>query len=173
MYEAELEYQPKFAALNKETQEQLYPELAGLSKELVAQAKAGMTEGLPDWARERYRDEVRGMLGQNVQSPIGADYASTGMLDLEHNWKNYYQNMGLSLSNKMPMTTPQSLTSGFTPQSVMGMNQGTYSPYASAYGNLYNTNASMSQFNQSKPFMYMQGAGNVMQGVGSMIPKAS
>lgn len=164
LYDVESQYQPKYAQLEKSINEQLYPYTSGLQEQLAQQASEGVKSGVPDWAQKQYISDVNARLGTNVNSRIGADYASRGLLSQTMDWQNYYRNLGLSLANRQQLASPQSLTSTFNPGSIMGMNTSTYSPYASAYTNMYNTNAQMSQ--QSSPWANI--AGTVLgQGVGT------
>jgi hypothetical protein len=127
----------------KTAQESMYPEETAFTKEALATAKQGMESGLPDWAKQSYMDTMRGQLGDNALAGVGADYMSTGLNQQTQDWKNYYTNLGLSISGKQPVYTanqPQTsnYTSGFTPNSVMSSNNQTYSTAANLYGQTSN-----------------------------------
>ncbi len=169
-FAAEQEFAPQYADLYKQISEELYPQTAGLQELLAGQAATGAQEQVPDWLREEYRSNIAGQLGENYKSGIGADYASTGLLNLQKNWNDYYRTLGLSVSGRQPLATPSFQTAGFTPNTVASMNTATYSPYASAYSSMYGTNANLAAVNAQKPFQYMQGAGNLLSGIGSFIP---
>jgi hypothetical protein len=47
-------------------------------------------------------DTFRSEIGSNVGSPIGAEYTSRNLAQLGEQYRNNYQNMGLSLLNKFP-----------------------------------------------------------------------
>jgi hypothetical protein len=111
-----------------------------------------MQEGIPDWMKQQYLSEKNAQLGTNAGSPIGADSLSRGLLQQNEDWKRYYQNLGLSVAGMQPLTqgsapTTSNYTSTFTPSSILSYNSSNYSPYASAYTSMYNTNAQLSQSN--------------------------
>lgn len=145
-------------------QKAMYPEEYALREDLMAQAKEGMQGGVPQWMTDQYNDAIRANLGTNAGSQIGADYTATGLMRMQQDWKNYYQNMALSLSGNQPVynaTSPQysDYMSGFTPNSVMGYISGNYGSFADA-----STRGSTIQ--KSNPW---QNAGYAMQGVGSLM----
>lgn len=165
LFETEQEYQPQYAQLAKQIQEQLYPETTGLGEQLAGQASRGISEDIPPEWRESYRSNMASMLGENVKSTIGADYMSTGLMQQQKEWQDYYRNMGLSLSGRQPLVQGQSLTGGFTPQSIMGANTSNYGTQAGIYGNQLQN----SQFQQSYSPPWQNALGNVAGiGVGSL-----
>lgn len=58
-------------------------------------------DATPSAEREAYLDELRANLGTNVGSGIGADYTSRGLLNLEEEWRQYYQNLAQELSGNI------------------------------------------------------------------------
>jgi len=157
----------------KTAQEAMYPQETQITNALNQQVQQGMGEQLPDWARQSYMDTMRSQLGENALSGVGADYMSTGLLEQQKSWQDYYRNLGLSITGRQPIATAQTpqttnQLTGYTPQGVMNYNASTYSPYASAYSSMYGTNQQQAQANQQLPFQYMSGIGNLMSGVGSM-----
>lgn len=150
--------------------ESLYPQTAGLQEQLAGIASERATGGLPDYLKQQYRDELRANLGTNAGSPIGADYVSRNLLGLGEQYNQYYQNLGLSLAGRQPLTTgqlPQTTNqlSTYTPSSVMGMNTSTYSPYISGWSTAQGIQQQNQMYNQQLPFMYLQGTGNLLQGM--------
>lgn len=162
----EKEYQPQYAQLQQQIQNQLYPQTSALQEQLAGQAQAGMTSALPDWMKQEYLNNMRAQLGENVKSTIGADVMSTGLMGLGQNWQQYYQNMALSLAGRQPLAQPQALTSGFTPQSIMGMNTSNYGTQANLYGNQLQNY--WNQQNYSPPWANALGSmgGSLMGGIG-------
>ena len=153
-----------------EAQKAMYPQMYDIEGQLAGQVKEGMQGGVPDWMRQEYLSNMRAQVGENALAGSGADYISRGLLQQNEDWRRYYQNMGLSMTNKQPVATAQQPQTsnymvGYTPGANMNYMSSTYSPYASAYSSMYGTNAQMSQFNAAQPFMYLQGAGNLMQGM--------
>lgn len=129
------QYFPKYTQLNYDTQKGLYPQTTALQENLATQANEGMNAGLPGWARDMYLDQFRAELGTNAGSPIGADYASRGLMQQTKNWQDYYRNLGLAVTNRLPLTQtaqPQFASStgavgGFG--NMLNYNQGTYGNY--------------------------------------------
>ena len=170
------EFAQPLGAAYLEAQRAMYPETTALQEDLATQAGLGMGAEVPDWMKAEYLSGVRGQLGTNVASRIGADVVSRGLLQQRQDWQNYYRNLGLSLAGRQPLAQPtmpqySQYMSGFTPQVPMGYMASTYSPYAGAYANMYGTNWQQAQAQQQLPFQWMQGVGNLLTGfTGAMRP---
>jgi uncharacterized protein YukE len=169
------QYAGPLAEAYKQAQEQLYPGTVALQEQLATQAQAGMNEGLSAQEREQYGSDIKALLGENVSSPIGADYYGRGLMELDQQRKDYYRNLGLSMTNRQPLTqasTPitNTMASGFTPQDVMGFNTQNYGTYESASRPLgfYQNPTAAQNFGT-----YAAGAGSILSGIGSMIPGAN
>ncbi len=164
------QYALPFGQAIRSAQEGLYPQTSALQESLAGQAAEGMQGGVPEWMRQQYLDEMRANLGTNAGSPIGADYTSRGLINQAEQYRNYYQNLGLSVTGRQPLTaasTPQTnnITGSFTPQNVLGYNASTYSPYVGAYASMYSANQQAEAANS--PWNYLMGAGNMLSGFGS------
>jgi hypothetical protein len=169
VYQAQLEYAPKEAAQQmqmlqqyalplamtaKTAQEALYPETSALQEQLAGQSSAGMEQGLTAREREQYGSDVRSLLGDNVASPIGADYYGRSMMDADIARKDYYRNLGLSLAGRQPLAQPSSpsysnFMGSFTPQnsmSFMGQNYGNYLQASRPLGWYNNNQQNMQSF---------------------------
>ena len=140
--------QPMGEAL-KTSQEAMYPTETAITQQAGEQALAGMqSQELPDWAKQKYLDEMRANLGTNAGSGIGADYTSRNLLEQGKNWQDYYRNLGLSISGKQPIYSAQPVgytnqMTGYTPQTVFGYNAQNYGNYANAYSSMYGANAQL------------------------------
>lgn len=126
-------------------QQAMYPQTTALQEKLATTASQGMDSGLPSWAKQSYLDTYRAQLGDNALAGVGADYMSRGMMQQEKDWRDYYNNLGLSVAGRQPLSQPgQAQTSdymsGFTPNSVMGYNAQNYGNYSNAYSSMYGTN---------------------------------
>lgn len=127
----------------------LYPQTAGLQETMAGQANEGMNAtSMPPWMAAQYRDEMKAQLGNNMASPIGADYVSRGMQSQLFNQQKYYRDLGLSLAGRQPLiagsnSTPQTpnYTSNFSPSSVMSYMQGNYGINAGANRTSTTTNS--------------------------------
>ncbi len=148
-------------------QSALYPQTTALQENLAGQATQGMTSQVPDWMKAQYQSNMNAQLGQNAGSPIGADYMSRGLLQQQQDWKQYYQNMGLSLTGRQPLTqagSPQTTDymSSFTPGSVMSSNNQNYGTSANIYGNQLQSQTANNALMQKYVGMGMNGAGAMM-----------
>jgi len=155
VYQTQMEYAPKQAAqavqlaqqyalpygeAMKAAQEGLYPGTTALQEKLAAQAIEGMDSDVPDWMRDEYLSNLSANMGTNVGAPIAADYVSRGLLQQKKDWQDYYRNLGLTLTNRSPLTqasTPNTsdYMSNYTPNSVMGFMGNTYGTAGNIYGN--------------------------------------
>lgn len=134
------QFGPQLTDYSVAEQQRLTPNTYGLQESLAKIAADGMGAGLPDQLRNSYLDNLRSEIGPNAGSGIGADYVSTNLLRLGEDYKSYYQNLGLSLLNRMPITQPSSPSFrnpvgnfGLGDASQLGM-QG-YSAYTNALSN--------------------------------------
>jgi hypothetical protein len=106
------QYSPELAALDKQINEQLYPQTAGLQENLAQQANQGMTEGLPQDIRNQYVSDFNAGLGMNANAPLGISDRNVALTKLNEQWKNYYQNLGLSAAGRQPLATGTDTSSG-------------------------------------------------------------
>jgi hypothetical protein len=104
-YEALQKYTPLVNDLMQAEQQRLSPNQYALNEDLAAQALAGSKADLPSLMKQSALDTFRSEIGSNVGSPIGAEYTSRNLAQLGEQYRNNYQNMGLSLLNKFPTTT--------------------------------------------------------------------
>lgn len=144
VYETEMKYAPQIAAQEKSINDNLYPTTAGLQESLAGIANQGINATtMPDWMKKNYQSDLNANLGTNAGSPAGADYVSTGMQKQLFEQQKYYQNLGLSLAGRQPLTTASTnWTSGMTPQSVMQSDNTNYGNYAAASRPLSRTKVS-------------------------------
>jgi hypothetical protein len=132
----------------QDAQNSIYPNTGKLQEQLAGQALAGSTADVPDWMKQQYQSNMNAQLGTNAASPIGADYMSRGLLQQKQDWQQYYQNMGLSVAGRQPLTqagSPQTTDymSSFTPNSVMTGNNQNYSTAGNIYGSQLNYNQAL------------------------------
>jgi len=122
-------------------QEEIAPNLSGLSEALAGQARTGIDEGLTDLQREEFLSNIRANLGTNAGSQIGATALARNLFSAEEGQKDKFRNLALSLSGRQPLIQPQSFDSGF------GAGQG-FSAQNALLGqrqNLFNTQLSAQQ----------------------------
>lgn len=162
VYETQMKYAPQQAAQTAaltsqyalpiaqalySAQSSLYPKTSGLQETLAGQAAQGATAtSMPDWMQRQYKSQFNANLGTNAGSPIGADYVSRNMQNQLYQQQQYYQNMGLSLAGRQPLTTASTpltnnYSSTFTPSSVMDYLGGLYGTNASANRTSNTTNS--------------------------------
>jgi hypothetical protein len=142
-FEALQQYTPQVNDLMAAEQQRLSPNQYALNEELASQALAGSKADLPSLMKQSALDTYRSEIGSNVGSPIGAEYTSRNLAQLGEQYRNNYQNMGLSLLNKFPTqaqsATPQGAQS-FNQQNLnqsMSNNIGAYGAYNSAMANSF------------------------------------
>ena len=133
-----------------------------------------MQAAMPAWMKEQYRSGMAANIGSNVGSGMGADYMSTGMLQAQQGYQDYYRNLGLSLAGRQPLTAATTPTTGqysqnYTPQDVMGYNAQNYGNYAGLYGSMYGANAQAASSDTAARYdMFGQIGGGAMGGLGMM-----
>jgi hypothetical protein len=158
IYQEQMQYAPLMAQSQYNIQKSLYPQTTALPEQMASVANQGMGENMPDWMKQQYLSDYNANLGSNVGSPIGADYASRGLMQQREDWKRYYQNMGLSVAGMQPLTQSNTnFMQGYTPQAVGSQNAQNYGTYANAFTNLNG---------QYKDF-YSKMFGGAMGGAGS------
>lgn len=167
------QYATPLAQAFQSAQNSLYPQTTALQENLAGQAAAGMSSDVPQWMQDQYRSNMNAQLGTNANSPIGADYMSRGLLQQQQDWKQYYQNLGLSVTGRQPLTQASApktsdYMSNFSPNSVMTSNNQNYSTAGTIYGN-------QMQNQGNSPWMNMVGgigggiAGSVLGPMGSAV----
>lgn len=160
------QYATPLAQAYQDAQKSLYPSTVALQENLANQAAQGMEQGVPDWMKAQYQSNVNAQLGTNANSPIGADYMSRGLLQQQQDWKQYYQNLGLSVTGRQPLTQatgPQTTDymSSFTPGSVMTSNNQNYGTSANIYGNQLQYNTAANQIMKDYIGMGLNAAGAI------------
>jgi hypothetical protein len=184
LYEAQLKYAPleaeqqiklaqqyavPYAEAQKQAQEALYPGTSALQEKLAKQANEGMTGKVPDSARQQYRSDLLAQLGTNAMSGVGADYVSRGLMNQQQEYNQYYQNLGLSLAGRQPLTqattpTTTNYMGSYTPSQGLSYSANTYGTYAGASRPFTTTE----QSGTPNWALGLNAAGNLMSGFGSM-----
>lgn len=148
---AQKQYDPKFAQqqldllnqfgipMSKSLQnidKALYPQTAGLQEQLAGQASQGMQQGIPQELLNQYMSDFNAGIGNNVNAPIGVSTRTAGLMQMQEDWKRYYQNLALTTAGRQPLIGPQQPNSGASTAGVGGaLNYGasTYGAYAPAF----------------------------------------
>lgn len=156
-------YAPKYEELLRGIEQDAYPYTAKLQEQLAQRASEGIGGSLTPQLEQSYRDRLRSEIGPNVGSGIGADYVSRGIVDAEQQYQSYYDNLGLSLTGRLPLSqaqNPQLRTADMlvSPSGQMGYNQGVYGIQGSIFSNLYNSQASL-QASKNQAMGQMIGTG--------------
>lgn len=131
---AEQQYAPQFAELQRSLESRFYPYTAGLQEQLAQQAAEGINAETPDWMRNEYISNIRAASGENVGSPIAADYESTGLLRLKEDYRNYFRNLGLNVTGRLPLTGYQSVALSGVPAATQYATSN-YGSYVNALAN--------------------------------------
>lgn len=183
IYKAQLEYQPQFDAqqlasaqnlspaytkLYNDINKQLYPETYGLQEQLAKIASEGSMGQIPSWMKNQYQSDLSAQLGTNANAGIGADYVSRGLLDQQQRYNQYYQNLGLSVAGRQPLTNPQTAQqpSTFDVASQFAPN---YQNQMQGYGSFISGGRPITtQGGQPNWIAGLQAGGSVLQGLGSL-----
>lgn len=97
------QFGPQYDAYESQQQKELTPYTYDLQESLAKLAGENMNADLPGKLRETYLDQFRSEIGPNVGSGIGAGYVSDNLARASEGYRNYYQNLGLSLINRVPV----------------------------------------------------------------------
>lgn len=141
------QYGPEYNQFLADQQQQLAPETYALQENLATLANQGMGAQLPDALKSQYQDQLRAELGTNAGSGIGADYVSRNLINLGEQYKQHYQDLGLSLLNRQPVQTATSNVPYSNPTS--GIN-GMLTSNAQNYGSYTNALANVPYYTSSK-----------------------
>lgn len=182
LFQAQLDYAPKEAAQQvqlaeqyayplgqamREAQRGIAPEITNLQDELARQAFEGSRLGLSEQLKNLYRDEFKALAGENVNAGLGADFVSKNLLDRDLAYRQYNQNLGLSLAGLQPIAQP--FAPNVTSQ-LQGINAGQALNYtAGNYG---------AQLGFGRPFLmsgresqvpqYIAAMGGLLSGIGGL-----
>lgn len=134
------QYGPELTQYYTDQQKELTPYTYGLQEQLAQIASEGSQAGIPDRLKSGYLDQYRAEIGPNAGSPIGADYVSNNLARTSEDYNRYYQGLGLSLINKIPVqansaATPQFGNTAGGLQGALGYNSANYGNYAQAFTN--------------------------------------
>lgn len=141
------EYGPQLTDYYVQQQKELTPYTYGLQEQLAQLASENSSAPIPDSLRNMYLDQYRAEVGQNAGSPIGADYVGNNLARAGEDYRRYYQNLGLSLLNKIPAqantaATPNIANTSAGLPAALGYAQGNYGNYIGGITNVpYYTNA--------------------------------
>lgn len=183
IYQAQLQYQPQFDQQQLQSAQnlapaytQLYnqinqataPQTYGLQEQLAGIASQGANAQLPDSMKSQYQSDLNAQLGTNVNSGIGADYVSRGLLNQQQQYNQYYQNLGLSVAGRQPLNQAS--------QSQQPSQFNVASQFAPNYSNQLNGYATQTSgqrpitTNAGTPnwISGLQAGGSVLQGIGSL-----
>jgi len=164
--ELQKQYAPQFAALDYGIQQQYQPQQLALGEQLAGQASEGMTQAAPDWYKQNVRDSLMSNFGRNaVYNPQGQEQFGLATSQANEDWRRYYQNMGMSISNKVPLTQNTMQTAqAYNPATVMNMASNTFGTQAGMYG------TQMQNYMQGGPSNpWANIAGSLAGGIGSGI----
>lgn len=132
------QYAPQYTQDSYDALANIYPETMGLKEQLAKQVSEGMNSELPAWAKQQYLSDMNAGLGANANAPIGVSERSTGMLNLQKQWQDYYRNLGLSLTQgtsvsgvTQPTDTSSTVGTGINNAANYGMNA--YNAYNNAF----------------------------------------
>ena len=104
---------PQYAQLNQDVMQQFQPNQFALGEQLASDASNMAQNGLSADEMGLYKDQYKSMMGNQVNSPVGASFIGKNLMEQQMQAKQQGRNMGLSLSGKMPITQAQQPQSQF------------------------------------------------------------
>lgn len=182
LFQAQLDFAPREAAQQvalmqqyaqplgqamRDAQRTVNPEITALQDQLSAQALSGATGGIPEDLKQQYADQFRALVGDQVSSGLGADFVAKNLMQQDLAFRQFNQNLGLSLAGMQPVAQP--FAPNITNQ-LQGINAGQALGYTSGnYG---------AQLGFSRPFMmpgresqvpqYISSIGSLFRGAGDL-----
>ena len=149
----------------------LYPQLSNLQASNASFINQNETNGLPPALQQQYTDLFRSQVGDQNGAGIGADYVSRNVLAQNQAYQSNYAQLANAATGNLPLYNVQSgygqapnIASTYTPGQALSYGQGTYGSYASAYANMYGSNA---QLQGSTNQLIGNAIGGVAGGAGS------
>ena len=166
-YQTALEYEPQMAILQRQINEQLYPQTAQLQESLAGQALTGSTQAVPDWYKSQIDDQLRSTFGSNLAyNPQAQEQYGIATMQANRDYQDYYRNLGLTVAGRQPLAQSANIMQSYTPAANMQNSATNYGNYSSAYSSMYGANAQLQgSVNQANAQMVSSGIG----AVGSMI----
>lgn len=159
------ELAPQYAQVSQDVLNQFSPNQAALGEELAAQALQRSQEGLTTAEEDMFKNTFKSLVGNQVNAPIGADWIAKNLLEQDMAAKQYGQNLGLSLSGKVPLSTAYQQPSAYQVAPSFGQAFGTQTAGQNAY---IDAQAKMTQFSPGPD--YLTAAGNVAQIGATLLP---
>lgn len=104
-FDAFAQLAPEYARINQQVLEQYQPTQAALGEQLAKQALDGSVNGLPTDLRNQYLNDYKALVTPNLGSGLAANYVANNLLGQDLAYRQYNQNLGLSLQNKVPIST--------------------------------------------------------------------
>lgn len=171
-YEALQKYSPLINDLMASEQARLSPNQYALNESLAGQALTGSTAQLPKLMQDAYTQNLRSEIDPNIGSPIGADYVSRNLAQLGEQYRQNYQNLGLSMLNKYNTTaqTPNLASpakSDYSLNNSMSNQLGQYQAYNNAMANSFYQPAPKSGMNWGGLLGGAASLGGSMYGAGA------
>lgn len=171
LFELMQKYGPQEATMQKNINETLYPQTAGLQENLATQATQGMNQSTPEWYNQNVRDTLKSQFGRNlVYNPQAQEQYGLATNQAKEDWRRYYQSLGTTLSGKQPLATySNNITSQYSPNQATQYAANTYGTQAGIYGNQLSYNAQMQPYTMSNQLWNLGGslAGGAA-GIGTM-----
>ena len=165
-YQTALQYEPQMAALEKQINEQLYPQTAGLQETIAGQAATGLSQPLPDWYKTQVGETLKSQLGRNlVYNPQGQEQYGVATQQAYQGYGDYWRNLALSAAGRQPLAASPNIMQTYTPAANMTNSAQNYGNYSSAYANMYGTNQKQAQANQENTMGYVKMGSSLLGGM--------
>lgn len=167
------EFAPQYAGVNQQVLEQFSPNQAALGEQLAQQALDGAENGLPDDLRQAYLNDFKALAGNQVNAPIGGDFVGQNLLQQDLGYRQFNQNLGLSLAGRAPISQAYQQPSQFQTANQFGQAFNTISNNTNQSNALNRTQTSNS-FDPFSSFSQVAGGvGGLLTGASGFFPQSS
>ena len=162
-YQTALEYEPQMAILQRQINEQLYPQTSQLQENLAGQALTGSTQAVPDWYKSQIDDQLRSTFGSNLAyNPLAQESYGIATMQANRDYQDYYRNLGLTVGGRQPLAQSANIMQSYTPAANMQNSATNYGNYSNAYSSMYGANAQLQgQTNAANAQMISSGIGAI------------
>jgi len=124
-YESYAKYAPQYASVNQQALQSVSPYAAGLQEVLAQNITNAVQNGLPDSMKNMYINQYKSMIGNQVNSPVGANFTAGNLVGQDINYRINMGQLGMGIAQANPVTQ------AFQPQTGLNL--------SNAFGQAFNT----------------------------------
>jgi hypothetical protein len=166
-FESFQELAPQFARVSRQVLEETTPTLASLDEELAKQALEQSTVGLSQEERDIFKEQFKSLTGTQVSSGLGGEFVGRNLALANLQARQAGQNLALSLQGKVPVSQafqqPAQFQVASAFQPAFGTQAQTFGSVFAGAGRPLGFETGIQRFGQ-----IAGGIGGLLQGVGSL-----